>query len=568
MKDEGSPTREAGAGLHLAVRVLRVIAAVLAAASTLIVVWVVIARFLHPAETEWMTGSIRDEVDRLRAGQPLYAAPSQAYVPYIYPPLYFWLSSVVAKATSTAVACRLVSITATVVTVVAIARISRAVGASARWAWAGGALYVGTFSYTMYCFDLERVDALESAFATSAVALLMGGKENPKELLRAAGAGVLFGLAYFAKQPGLFIFASCVGGLLFAREWKRAGVVFGAGLVTALSLGIYAQSTTHGWFSYYVLKMPASHGISPPLVTVFWLVDAPKAFVLAAGSFGLVSVSAYRILRRQVPPWRATTFAAVVGGAMIGAFLMRAHVGGWINVVIAWTPFGCAAAAIAGSRALDAFDEPRARAAIEIGLLTAFALQLALWFFDPSELAPGPKDDAAEGALARLVTTLEKEGEVVVTSAGGLSSPRHFHAAALYDVLRVGDPAPADYLAALRERKYSAMVVSAPNETMCAPASCAETSIAVMENYFVAARLPPPVRPSRVGFEVRSAWVLRPRKIPLKGVPLEKLDARQRTEAAIAEMRSALGGSLGDPTLPQADIEEIAAAEATRDSKL
>lgn len=544
------------------------VAGILAAASTLIVAWVVIARFLHPAETEWMTGSIRDEVDRLRAGQPLYAAPSQAYVPYIYPPLYFWLSSVVAKATSTAVACRLVSITATLATVVAIARVARAVGATSRWAWAGGALYVGTFSYSMYCFDLERVDALESALATSAVALLFGGGEKRREMLRAGGAGVLLGLAYLAKQPGLFIFAATIGGLIVSREWKRAGVVLGAGVGTAFALGLYAQSASNGWFSYYVLKMPAAHGIHPPLITVFWLVDAPKAFVLTAASFGLIAVSAHRILRRMLPPWRETTFAAVVGGAMVGAFLMRAHVGGWINVLIAWTPFGCAAAAVAGSRAHAAFDEPRAKAAIEIALLSAFSLQLALWLFDPSELAPGPKDDASEGELARVVAALEKEGEVVVTSAGGVSTKRHFHAAALYDVLRVGDPAPADYLAALRNRTYSALVVSAPNETMCAPASCAETSIAVMENYYVAARLPPPVRTSRVGFEVRSAWVMRPRKNPLKGVPLDKLDSRQRAEAAIAEMRSVIGGPAGDPTRAQVDIEELAASAATRDSQL
>lgn len=560
MAENASPAPSPGTGLHVAVRGLRVVAGLLSVAIVVIVLWVVIARFVHPAETEWMTGSIRDGVDRVKAGEPLYDRPSVSFVAYIYPPLYFWLSALVGKVASTTVACRLVSIAATIATCVAITRIARALGGTKPWAFASAVLYIGTFSYTMYCFDLERVDALEGGIASCGVALLLGEGEKKRELLRAAGAGALLALAYFAKQPGLFIFVAAVTGLLVAKEWRRAIVVLGAGLLTALVVGAYLQTTSHGWFSFYALKLPASHGIKGSLVSLFWVVDAPKGFVLTAASVGFIGWVAYGVFRRTLPPWRDVTFASVVGGAMVGAFLLRAHEGGWINVLIAWTPFGCAAAAVAASRAMAAFEEPRARAAVEIGLLAAFSLQLALWSFDPDQLAPGRGDDAFDAELSKVVRTLEKEGEVVVTATGGLSTPRHFHAAALYDVLRAGEAPPADYLEALRARKFAAMVVSTPNETMCAPAGCLATTTAVMENYYVASRLPNPPRSSRVGFEARSTWVIRPRRTPLTGLPIDKLDTRQRNEAAIADMQAIIEGPKYDPALPHADVEELGAA--------
>ncbi len=549
------------AGLELARRSVRLLAGAFSLVSLVLVLWVAIARFLHPAETEWMTGAVRDGVDRLKAGDPLYAAPSESFVPYIYPPLYFWLSATIAKITSTVVACRLVAIAATVAACAAIARLARALGATREWSVFAVALYVGSYSYSLYFFDLERVDGLGAAISAWGVAVLLGGSssdEGRREAARAAAGGALLALGYFAKQPGLFLFVAAIGGLVVAREWRRAIVTGGAGLATFALVGGYLHVATHGWFTYYVVKLPAAHGLDRELVPLFWLTDAPKAFALTAASFGVVVAIAYRVVRRKSPPWRDVVFGAVVAGSIAAAFFLRAHRGGWINVLIAWTPFGCAAFGIAAARITASIDEPRTKAMLEAGLYAAICLQLAAWLFDPNEIAPGPSDDRFERELASVVQSLEKEGDVIVPPRGGMTKRRHFHSAAIYDVLRAGDPAPEDYLAGLREQKYVAMILAYPNETMCPYPACLSVATAVFENYFVAARAPTPPRTSRIGFEARPTWIMRPRKIRLTGKPIDQLDRRSKTEMAIVEMLAATAGPTYDPVHPREDVEELA----------
>ncbi|MBS2019082.1 MAG: hypothetical protein JST00_39810 [Deltaproteobacteria bacterium] len=565
-----APGAKSDAGLTLAVRATRALAWVFAAAAIACVVWVMIGRFVQQAECEWMASAIRDGVDRVKGGQQLYARPSENFIAYIYPPLYFWVSALVAKTMSTLVACRLVSVLATLVTLVAIAKIARALGATREWAALSVALYFGAYSYTLYFYDLERVDALEAALASTAVALLVGSSDEEKPstgLLRAGGTGALLALAYFAKQPGLFAFAAVLGGLGVMREWRKMAVVAATGLVTAGGIGAYVQSASGGWFSYYVLKLPSAHGIKGSLVSLFWLFDAPKGFLLTAATFGLVAVAAYGVLRRKQQRWKDVVFASVVGSSMFGAFLLRAHVGGFFNVLMCWTPFACAAVGIAATRITGAFEERRARATVEIGLFTALALQLASWTFDPNEITPGSHDVRADQELARVVKTFEKHGEVLVSTTGGLTTPPHFHAAALYDILRAGYPMPPDYEAKLRNRGYAAMLLGAPNETECSHHACDDTGLAVLENYFVAGRLPTPLRTSFVGFDARPGWIMRPRKHPLSGVPLKSLMMRARVEQAYADMLEAAGGSDVDHARWHDEIEDLAAEQLQREAK-
>jgi hypothetical protein len=556
-ENEASP----GPGLSLALRATRVVAALFSLVSLVLVLWVVIGRFIQPAQAEWMTGAVRDGVERVRNGQQLYAEPSAGFVAYIYPPLYFWIAGTLAKGMSLVAAGRLVSIAASIVTGASIWKIARSLGATRMWAAFGLALHLGAYSYTLWFYDLERVDPLEAAISSAAIAVLLHPAEGRRDLVQSAIGGALLGLSYFAKQPGLFVFVAAIGGIAAAREWKRAMIVTASGVVVAAGLGAYAQSASGGWFSYYVMKLPSAHGIKPSLITLFWLTDVPKGFVLSLASIGIVAAISFKLIRGERPPWREVLFASVVGGSMMGAFLLRAHVGGFINVMLCWTPFGCAAAAVASSRILGSFEEPRARATIEIGLLAAVSLQLAGWLFDPNEVTPGPFDLKEDNELARVVHLLEKEGEVIVTTNGNVTTPRHFHAAALYDVIRAGNPLPADYMAGLQSRKYAALLVGAPNETECELQTCKDAAIAVMSNYFVASRQPTPRRPSLVGFDARAGWLMRPRKHPLTGMSLDALNERVRIEQGLAEARAAIGGKDADPAQWHDDIEDLAAQQ-------
>jgi hypothetical protein len=79
----------------------RVVLAAALVAHALMAVFVIASRIRYPHDLEWMTGSVLDHVERVRNGVPVYTAPTARWIPFLYPPLFYWLG----KATS-ARSCR------------------------------------------------------------------------------------------------------------------------------------------------------------------------------------------------------------------------------------------------------------------------------------------------------------------------------------------------------------------------------------------------------------------------------------------------------------------------------
>jgi 4-amino-4-deoxy-L-arabinose transferase-like glycosyltransferase len=536
----------------------RIVVLVLGGVLAVLFLWVVIARFVNPVDSEWMTGSVRESVARVRDGRQIYIAPSAGFVPFVYTPLYVWLAAALARGCSVFVACKVVSLAATAVTAWGIVQLARIFGASRFWTAVGVLLHISTYSVTLYFFDIERVDAFSSSVVILALVLLLGGDGGTR---RTALAGALFGLAFFAKQPGLFALVAAVSGLVLARERRRALLVLGvAAAVFALMLA-YLEGRTGGWFAYYCMKIPRSHGIEPALLSTFFIVDLPKVFVLAAGSAAVTIPVAWSALRRRLPPegmpWREVVFAAVVAAGLAGAFFLRAHRGGWTNVIIAWTPLGCAAAAIAASKMERLAASTTLARPVSVLLLVGVALQFMGNSFDPNEVAPDSSDKKASEKFTRFVRSVEQQGEVVVTTTGDITQTAHFHAAALFDVVRAGDHAPEDYLSALRDRRYAALFVGAPDEFMCELASCKELSNTTLQNYFVAARLEERPKTGMIGYDGRPRWVLRPRQTTLQTLTRKALEARMRQEMGLAEMERLAAAPDADVVIDDG-IEELA----------
>jgi hypothetical protein len=72
-----------------------------AGAISFILTYIIIAllRLQYPYELEWMEGGMVDHVLRVLSGQRLYVRPSLEFVPFIYPPLFAYLSAMVALVT-------------------------------------------------------------------------------------------------------------------------------------------------------------------------------------------------------------------------------------------------------------------------------------------------------------------------------------------------------------------------------------------------------------------------------------------------------------------------------------
>ena len=544
-----------------AVQAMRGLTLALGAVLVVLSLWVVIQRFRYPIDGEWMTGAIRDGVERLRDGQQLYVAPSARFIPFVYTPLYFWVCSLAAHFCSTFVACKLVSIAATVATGWGIFRISRTLGATPFWSGIALLLHVATYSLTILFYDLERVDAFYAAIIVVGLAVLLARDSLASTL----ASGVLLGLAFFAKQAGLLAFGAVVVGLLLARERRRALIVGLTGVVVLVAVGVYLDLQTGGWFRYYCLKLPSAHGLRAERVSMFFIIDVPKAFAITAGSIAVSVPLLWSFVRHRRRPegatWQDIVLASVIAASMAASFSFRAHSGGWPNVLVAWLPIGCAAVAIAATRAEETAKGSKVARLTSVLLLGGVSLQILGAMFDPLELSPNREDLAERERLVALIRKLEEQGEVLVTTAGNVTRPTSVHAAALYDIVRAGDHAPADLLEGLAQRRYAAIFLGLPDEYDCGLATCNELSSAIVRSYFVAARRHERDRTGTSGYDARPRWLLRPRKHPLASeLTTQELLDRQRIEKGFAEMKSA-ESPMDTEITPSDEIEELTERE-------
>ena len=63
------------------------------AAYLVIYLWMVFYRIRYPFDLEWIEGGMVNQVQRLLHGQSMYVAPGIDFVPFLYPPVYFYFSA-------------------------------------------------------------------------------------------------------------------------------------------------------------------------------------------------------------------------------------------------------------------------------------------------------------------------------------------------------------------------------------------------------------------------------------------------------------------------------------------
>ena len=77
-------------------QILRIALFSLTAATLIIYLWMAYFRLRYPFDLEWIEGGMVNQVQRLLQGQSMYVAPSINYVPFLYPPVYFYFSALAA----------------------------------------------------------------------------------------------------------------------------------------------------------------------------------------------------------------------------------------------------------------------------------------------------------------------------------------------------------------------------------------------------------------------------------------------------------------------------------------
>ena len=135
-------------------RILRY--AVLAASVWYVGVYLVVAwqRLPYPFELEWMEGGSVDHVVRVLRHENLYIPPQIAFIPFEYPPLYFYVSALVAKIVGIGYfPLRLVSFASSLLCFAAIYKIVKAESRSTFSGILAAGLFAATFRISGAWFD-------------------------------------------------------------------------------------------------------------------------------------------------------------------------------------------------------------------------------------------------------------------------------------------------------------------------------------------------------------------------------------------------------------------------------
>ncbi len=415
-------------------RALQLAMLALSAAALITFGWTVAGRIGFAWPLEWMEGASVQHALRLLHGEPLYPAPSAAFIPYLYPPLSYLPMALSLRVFGPSLpAARLASLGCSLLSLWllgrAAARTARdatsvasphAAGADATPAcaacgWLAAATFALGFGYTGAFLDLARVDACFIMLVLAGAERLQAGRP------RAALAWLA--LSAFAKQHGLLLLLGAALGLL-AQDRRRHGAAVAIAL--AAVSGVYGALAlaTSGWLARYCLLLPLGHGLEWPLLGSFFLVDLLlylPVLTLAAGAG----------LWRRWP--RLGPFDALLCAALLASALGRAHPGGHDNVRLPAFALLC----IAGVA-------PLCRRALEPGaargrLLAFFALwvQLAMLWQAPSAHQPPASSAASFGALRAALQRCAGGGSAVALDYALLAGTPFAHTMALSD-LRMG----------------------------------------------------------------------------------------------------------------------------------
>jgi hypothetical protein len=255
----------------------------------------VAVRLTFGFELSWMESGMQAMVDRLAAGRSMYAEPSPAYVPFIYPPMYYVAAGAVGRALPAlhgAVAMRLVSTLSTVATAAALLlflrRRDQRLSPRLRLVLAG--LVFAFYGRFHFWHDTSRVDSLFVLLLFGALALLIEGRGARS----AVTAGLLAALATLTKQPAIPLVGACAVVVAVVTGDRRrlllTGAVWGAALV-ALTAAL--GELRNAWFYYYLIELPAAHR---------WI--APHfgwGLMFVATTMPSFAFSSWRLLRRASP---------------------------------------------------------------------------------------------------------------------------------------------------------------------------------------------------------------------------------------------------------------------------
>ena len=471
--------------LDLPIRITRYALILAAVAYLVLYLMIALLRIRYPFELEWMEGGSVDHVRRILAGQKLYVRPTLEFVPYIYTPLYFYVSAAVAVAVGVGfTALRLVSLVASLGCFATIFIMVRRETRDTLAGIVAAGLFAATFRIGGAWFDLARIDSLFLFLLLVGVYVLRFAGPRRSYVL----AGLLVSLAFLTKQIALIMLVPLIawsavrgirprvgrdGGSEDDHRALRRSLWFTGTVVGVTGLTTVILNYLHdGWYNYYVFELASHHEIVGSKYIGFWKDDLFLKLPVA------VAIAVFYLLPGAGGTRKPRDFfyPVLLAGMVGGSWISRLHLGGYENVLLPAYAAGAIGFGLGihkASRLL--LSKPvYATKVLWIVVCIISLWQFALLRYDPARQLPTGADREAGNRLVGMISKVE--GQVLVPDHGYLARMAGkqdcAHRMAMHDVIRGGVAgSKADLIGeigrALSEKQFGAVILDyewRPNE--------------------------------------------------------------------------------------------------------
>jgi 4-amino-4-deoxy-L-arabinose transferase-like glycosyltransferase len=353
----------------------------------LVYIWIVLQRLRYPFELEWIEGGMVDEVQQILNGKSIYVAPSMNFVPFLYPPLYFYLSALASKIFGEGLfPLRLVSFISSLFSFTTIFIIVHEETKNWGAAILSVGLFAATFRLTGAWMDIARVDSLFLALWLLFIYFIKKRKSLAFSML----AGAFAALAYLTKQTALI---ACLPIIifLFLQDWKYTLVLVSTGVaIVGITVLVFNQMS-QGWFSYYtfgLLSTQTEWVLS--LITGFWYDDLFVHLPI------VIPIVLFFLLAGK-PNQNQTNLVqwfSIILGALAGTFFTRVKVGGYDNVLL---PTYAVMAILFGLGLNELFTitnrlSPDYSNRVEVLICIVCFIQLSILYYNPNAQIPTNSD--------------------------------------------------------------------------------------------------------------------------------------------------------------------------------
>jgi 4-amino-4-deoxy-L-arabinose transferase-like glycosyltransferase len=424
----------------------------------LLFVLTALERLHYPYELEQLEGYVFLTALRAFHGQPLYPRPSLEFLPYMYPPVYYYVCAAAGHVMGMSIATlRAVSSLSTLGCFAMIYELVRREIRQHLPAIAAAGLYAGCYALCTGWFDLGRLDS----FFILTVLLAMYATRWWHPVIAAA----LWTLAFQTKQsilPAAFVML-CFD---FGRHRRRLQRTLTGVIVLALGAAgtvLWLNHATGGWYSFYVFTVPAANAdLLLRTAALFLPGDLLRPLALA-----LIVLAAAALFTR--PTWHshAARFYLAACSLVPLFWWIRTHSGSTVNALMPIYALVAVLFGLALARLLStthSLPQPAARAVVLLVLLAALA-QVASGIYNPGAFRPNPPTVASMATVVAHVRSIP--GDVYIAQhpyyAYLAGKPTEADITSLHDVMRPGGEVSAELRGQLQTafatHRYSAVVL-------------------------------------------------------------------------------------------------------------